>query len=138
MNRIKKFFVGFLVLGLFVSFATAGVTGNWVTYDDKTGKKKSVIKIIKHGNTISGTVVKLYSGALTKCTACKGGLKNKSIKGMTVFRNLKLKDGKWQGGKILDPKNGKWYTCEIWQEGSNLKVRGYILMFFRTQTWKRH
>jgi len=130
--------VGFLLLGLFASVSIAGVTGNWVTYDDKTGKKKSIINISKHGNSISGTVVKLYPGALTNCGACKGGLKNKPIKGMTVFRNLKLKDGKWQGGKILDPKNGKWYTCEIWQEGANLKVRGYILMFYRTQTWKRH
>jgi len=137
MQTIKKLFLGWLSIGLLATFAVAGVTGNWVTYDDKTGKKKSVIKITKHGNSISGTVVKLYPAALKVCTKCKGKLKNKSILGMTVFRGLKYKDGKWQGGKILDPKNGKWYTCEIWQEGKALKVRGYILMFYRTQTWKK-
>ena len=135
---MKKLFLALLTLSLFTtSIASAGITGNWVTYDDKTGKKKSIIKISKHGGKLSGTITKLYNPTHTKCVACKGRLHNKPIVGMTVFSGLRLKDGKWQGGKILDPKNGKWYTCEIWEEGKNLKVRGYILMFYRTQTWKR-
>jgi len=137
MHIIKKLLWGMLSILLLVSVATAGVTGNWSTYDDKTGKKKSIIRISKHGNTISGTITKLFNPAHTKCVKCKGKRHNKPIVGMTVFSGLTLKDGKWQGGKILDPKNGKWYTCEIWQEGANLKVRGYILLFYRTQTWKK-
>jgi len=135
---MKKIFLVVILLSNLVTIAMAEVTGDWVTYDDKTGKKKSVIHITKQGNSISGTVVKLFPGALHKCSACKGSLKDKPIIGMTVFRNLTYKNGKWQGGKILDPKNGKWYKCELWEEGPNLKVRGYILMFYRTQTWKRH
>lgn len=137
MKDIGKLFLALIMLGLLASSATAGVAGNWVTYDDKTGQKKSIIRISNHGNSISGTITKLYNPTNTKCVKCKGKLHNKPIVGMTVFSGLKFKDGKWKGGKILDPKNGKWYTCEIWQEGANLKVRGYILMFFRTQTWRR-
>ncbi|WP_245574509.1 DUF2147 domain-containing protein [Hugenholtzia roseola] len=45
-------------------------------------------------------------------------------------------DGKeYSGGKILDPEDGKSYTCKIWREGKNLMVRGYVAFFFRTQKW---
>ena len=45
--------------------------------------------------------------------------------------------GKWEGGKIYNPKNGKTYKCSIWLDGNNLKVRGYVAMFYETQTWTR-
>ena len=138
MRGMGRIFFGLLAMGVLATTLAAGITGNWVTYDDKTGKKKSIIHIVKRGNKISGTITKLFHPTNTKCVACKGKMHNKPIVGMTVFSGLTLKDGKWQGGKILDPKNGKWYTCEIWQEGADLKVRGYILMFYRTQTWRKH
>ena len=43
-------------------------------------------------------------------------------------------------GSILDPDNGKTYTCTIWLNETNkdkLNVRGYIGPFFRTQEWIR-
>ena len=47
--------------------------------------------------------------------------------------------GKWttEAGKIYNPKNGKTYKCSIWLDGANLKVRGYLGVFYETQTWKR-
>ena len=27
--------------------------------------------------------------------------------------------------------------CSIWLDGNNLKVRGYVAMFYKTQTWTR-
>ena len=49
-----------------------------------------------------------------------------------------LKKGdKYEGGKIYNPKNGKTYKCSIWLEGNNLKVRGYVAMFYETQTWTK-
>ena len=49
-----------------------------------------------------------------------------------------LKKGdKWEGGKIYNPKNGKTYKCSIWLEGNNLKVRGYVAMFYETQVWTK-
>ena len=44
---------------------------------------------------------------------------------------------KWEGGRIYNPKNGKNYKCSIWLDGDQLKVRGYIGVFYETQTWKR-
>jgi uncharacterized protein (DUF2147 family) len=46
------------------------------------------------------------------------------------------KDGEnLDGGKILDPKKGKVYSCEMWREGENLVVRGKIAFLGRNQTW---
>ena len=36
---------------------------------------------------------------------------------------------------IMDPKKGTVYDCKLWIEGGNLKVRGYVLFIYRTQTW---
>jgi len=139
MRHTDKLFKLLALILLMTLYTDAGITGNWVTYDDKSGKKKSIVKITQRGNTLSGKIIKMFTYPPdTVCTPCKGKLHNKKVLGMTIFSNLTLKDGKWKGGKILDPENGKWYTCEMWEEGSKLKVRGYILMFFRTQIWKRH
>jgi len=138
MATIKRYLWGIAATALLCSVTTAGVTGDWVSYDDKSGKKKSIVRITRQGDTISGKIIKLFNPSHTTCVACKGKLHNKPIVGMTIFSGLKKRDGVWQGGKILDPKNGKRYECKIWEEGNRLKVRGYLMMFYRTQTWRRH
>jgi hypothetical protein len=49
--------------------------------------------------------------------------------------------GLWDGGEILDPKNGKVYKVRLKpiDGGKKLEVRGYIgaPLFGRTQTWIR-
>jgi uncharacterized protein (DUF2147 family) len=48
--------------------------------------------------------------------------------------------GKWDNGKIYDPKSGNTYSCNMELEGANtLKVRGYIgiSLIGRTETWTR-
>lgn len=138
MGLGKRFLAALLLIGMVAATGlSADVTGNWATYDDKTGKKKSIVKITKRNGKLYGTVVKLFNPAITKCEKCKGRKHNQNIVGMQVLWGLSLKDGAWQGGKILDPKNGKTYRCKIWEEGNRLKVRGYIAVFFRTQTWRR-
>ncbi len=46
----------------------------------------------------------------------------------------------WKNGTIMDPEDGKVYKCSMWLDKDNpdeLKVRGYILFLYRTQTWYR-
>ena len=46
------------------------------------------------------------------------------------------KDGETlDGGKILDPKKGRVYSCEMWRKDENLIVRGKIAFLGRNQTW---
>ncbi len=47
----------------------------------------------------------------------------------------------WSGGEILDPDNGKSYSCyiKVKDNGQRLHVRGYIgfSLLGRTQIWHR-
>ncbi len=45
----------------------------------------------------------------------------------------------WEGGKILDPENGRNYTLRLTpiEGGKKLEVRGSIGPFGSTQTWIR-
>jgi hypothetical protein len=62
---------------------------------------------------------------------------------MEIIRGAKKSEGSavWEGGKILDPENGKEYTLRMTplEDGKKLQIRGYIGPFYRTQTqiWTR-
>jgi uncharacterized protein (DUF2147 family) len=144
--KAKRFFISlFLALQMIaVSAFAAGVSpiGNWKTIDDKTGNAKSIVRISGSSGGISGTVVKLFPGALTVCSACSGNLKDKPILGMTVMHGLKQDSSnpnEWSGGSIMDPKTGKVYRCTLTvsADGKTMTVRGYvgISLFGRSQTW---
>jgi uncharacterized protein (DUF2147 family) len=57
---------------------------------------------------------------------------------MTILNKFKRNGDKWEDGEILDPGNGKVYTASIWLiSNDELRVRGFLGPFYRTQTWKR-
>lgn len=113
--------------------------GYWKTIDDETGEAKSIVKIYEVDGKIYGRVDQLLLDPDARCTACEGDDKDKPIKGMVVLWGMEKDDDVWSGGKIFDPEKNKTYRCKIWLEGegANLKVRGYLGPFFRTQTWHR-
>jgi len=57
--------------------------------------------------------------------------------GMEIIRHMEAEGDEYAGGEILDPEVGRVYRCKLWLEGKNLKVRGYLGPFYRTQTWLR-
>jgi uncharacterized protein (DUF2147 family) len=71
------------------------------------------------------------------CTKCTGGEKDQPIVGLIIIKDLGPGGDRYKGGTILDPEDGKVYRAEIWTEGGKLKVRGYVGLFYRTQTWLR-
>ncbi|MFZ1687095.1 MAG: DUF2147 domain-containing protein [Flavobacteriales bacterium] len=132
------------LLPLLLPFAlSAQVTGRWVTIDDETGKKKSVVEITEVNGTLSGKIIKLFREPSEEqdpvCKECdpKDDRFNKKVIGMEIIRGMKQDGDEWEDGTILDPKNGSVYDCKLWLEDGQLQVRGYVAFFFRTQTWVR-
>ncbi|GGB68482.1 hypothetical protein GCM10007424_05640 [Flavobacterium suaedae] len=130
-----------MVAGVF-SATAQGVVGQWKTIDDETGEAKSIVEIYEKDGKIYGKVVKILNPAKkdAKCTECKGSDKNKPILGMVIIKGLEKDDDEYTDGKILDPNNGKLYSCTIKLDGKDkLEVRGYIGFSFigRSQTWTR-
>ena len=115
-----------------------GVSGCWRTKSDEDGKIKSKVCLwIGKDGKMYGAIKELYNPDEPNptCTKCSDWRKNKPITGMTIVTGLKNTGDAWEGGYILDPKNGKTYRCKMWKEGGVLKVRGYIAFVYRTQTW---
>ena len=117
--------------------------GLWRNIDDKTGQAKAEIRITANAaGALTGVVEKsLIKPAELMCTLCTDDRKDQPKLGMEIIRGAAKAEGKdvWEGGKILDPDNGKNYTLRLTpiDGGSKLEVRGSIGPFGRTQTWVR-
>ena len=109
------------------------VLGKWLT---ESGDAQ--VEIYQAGNKLNGKIIWLQQGPETKDKHNPDAkLKDRKLMGVNILSGLSKSKDKWEGGKIYNPKNGKSYKCSIWLDGDQLKVRGYLGMFYETQTWKR-
>ena len=139
---IKLFLLGILIL-VSCKVNSQSILGEWKTIDDISGNPKSILEVFETGGRIYGKVQRILEKGKenAKCIKCEGELKDKPVVGMLIINGLKNKSkNEYSGGEILDPENGRKYRCKIWLNPKNpneLKVRGYIAFFYRTQTWMR-
>ncbi len=153
MRTMQKRFSMFVLL-MFVTlpFLAWGDTavntpeGLWKTIDDKTNKPKSIVRVWQEDGKLKGKIIKLFrepdEEQNPKCDKCKGDKKDKPVLGMIFLWGFTGKGDFWKKGKILDPKNGKIYHCQlkVKENGKKLHVYGYIRIIFkigRSQTWLR-
>ncbi|MDD4950895.1 DUF2147 domain-containing protein, partial [Sulfuricurvum sp.] len=90
--------------------------GVWLTIDDSTHQPKSLIQITRSNDgTLSGKVLRgmPIDHPERVCSKCTDDRKDQKIKGMNIIRNMKKDGDEWDGGKILDPDNGKEYSCKM-------------------------
>ena len=138
---MRKLFLTFAVLFITTTYSQS-VIGKWKTIDDETGQAKSIVEIYEANGKIYGKIIEIFDVARKAevCKECSGADKNKPILGMIILRGLSKDDDEYNGGKIIDPKNGKTYKCSIALENKDkLKVRGYIgfSLIGRSQYWVR-
>jgi uncharacterized protein (DUF2147 family) len=139
----KSFLITFIILLPYLPSQAQNIVGRWKSFDDKTGELKSIVEIFERGSKIYGKIIKTFpkpgADADPICTKCPtdDDRFNKKIIGMEIIKDMTKDDDEYEGGQILDPEVGKIYRCKIWLEKEELKVRGYLGPFFRTQTWQR-
>ncbi|SFO96661.1 Uncharacterized conserved protein, DUF2147 family [Variovorax sp. OK605] len=126
------------------AMAQSTPVGVWRNVDDKTGEVKAEISIAEANGALLGRIEKALGkdakpGAT--CDECSDDRKGKPMVGLDIIRGGKKAESKdvWEGGKILDPENGKEYRASFTpiDGGKKLEVRGYLGPFWRTQTWNR-
>lgn len=141
---MNKFLIA-LALGV-AGTAAAQMTpvGVWHSIDDKTGETKAEIRLTEAEGVVRGRIEKLLrKGAdqAARCVDCEGDRKDQPVIGLEIIRGARKVAGKdvWEGGKILDPENGRDYTLRLTpvEGGRKLEVRGSIAFIGRTQTWVR-
>lgn len=142
--KLNKLFLAIIFNCLYIPviFAASSPAGQWTTIDDSTGKKRSIVNISVSGDTLNGTIIKVFPqpGDTGICSKCPGAFKGKKIQGLGFVWGLKNKgNGQWDGGKILDPKTGKVYNAKMTLKDNKLYVRGYVGVsaLGKTQVWVR-
>jgi uncharacterized protein (DUF2147 family) len=128
-------------------FAQSPPVGLWKTFDDESGKPKSLVRIVERQGRLNGSIERLLDPSDpidAKCDLCPDDRRNQPILGLVILRNFGPSDGKmnrWEGGDILDPENGKIYRAHLTlsEDRRQLDVRGYIgiSIIGRTQHWLR-
>ena len=136
-----------LVSGACLAGEQMSPVGRWKTFDEETGKAKSIVRVADNRGVLDGRIENLLDpedppDAL--CELCTGERHGQKVIGLRILGNLRQapgNPGKWEGGEILDPENGKTYRASLIlsSDGRRLDVRGYIgtPLLGRTQIWQR-
>jgi uncharacterized protein (DUF2147 family) len=117
------------------------VIGKWKLEDGT-----AIVEVYKSGDVYNGKIVWLEKPTEADGTPAKDDnnpdpkLRKREILGLNMLHGLKKDGGKYSGGKIYDPGNGKTYNCSMQVEGDVLKVRGSLDargLIGRTMDWFR-
>ena len=137
-----KYVFSFALLLLSMNIFAQSCIGKWVTIDDESGKKKSIVELYKVDGKLYGKITYLFPREgredNPKCKKCTDDRKDQPLIGLQIVRGLKWNGSSWENGTIVDPEIGKLYTVKMWLEPGNanyLNVRGYVGPFYRTQKW---
>jgi len=157
-NRTHRACLGPVSRGLLVSCLAVGLAGSaawaqqtpvglWKTIDDDGKTVTSLVRITETAGQLTGVVEKILDPEAKPgdvCEKCSDERKGKPILGLTILQKVTHNGDDaslWDGGEILDPKNGQTYRVRLTPQdgGKALAVRGYIGMPWigRTQTWIR-
>lgn len=140
---MKKIFILFFMALFAFNAQSQSVIGTWRSVDDNTGESKSQVQLYQENGKMYGKIVKFLRPNTDPnriCEKCTDWRKGQKIMQMMIVRDMVLSGSTYKNGKILDPENGKEYSCSMWIENgkpNELKVRGWIGPFYRTQTWYR-
>ena len=140
-----------LLIALPLAFAAIGAAqadnnsaeGRWRQIDPDTGRAKSIVEISRTANgQLNGKIVELLNPSRPNptCDKCSDDRKDKPITGMEIIRGMQADGpGKWKGGKILKPDEGKVYNSKmaLVEGGKKLEVSGCVAFICKSQTWER-
>jgi uncharacterized protein (DUF2147 family) len=117
--------------------------GLWAPIDGKTGQRLGLIRIFQKGGLFFGRIEPSSPSddRSARCTLCTDERRNQPIIGLVILRHLRLEEGEYVGGDILDPDTGHLYGCKfrLIEGGRKAIMRGFlgISLLGRSQTCER-
>jgi uncharacterized protein (DUF2147 family) len=154
MMRVRLAIAAVALVAALVPFAwcvpaySAGQSpvGLWQAVDADTKDPTGWFLIADHNGVFDGIIAKMFlkpgEDPNTICDKCKDDRKDHTWLGLEIIRGMKPEgDDKFDGGTILDPRDGKIYkaTMKVTPDGQTLVVRGYLgfELLGKNQYWTR-
>ena len=108
--------------------------GFWKTVDEKEGFSTSIMAVYEYEEKLYGRIIVSFdekTGALLE-THRNPSQRIKTIADqpklleVDLFWELERAEDRWRGGRILDPRSGRSFTCDCWVDDQKLILRGRI------------